>query len=178
MAWMNTSQSYGCVAKLFHWLVAILVLVMLMIGLGMHYVPSSWHGFTYNLHKSIGVVVLFIMMGRLFWRLVNEQPALPHSVSQSQRYLAWLNHWALYVTLFIMPLSGWLMATASGHVPYFFWLFHWSFPLVGLNQQLASWMVSVHYYTAWVLGGLITLHVLAALKHALIEKDGVVQRML
>lgn len=180
MTWMNTSQTYGFVAKALHWLVALLVLLMLMIGIamGVDYIPEGWHGWVYNLHKSLGIVVLFVMLTRLIWRLVNYQPPLPDSVPLLQRWLAWLNHWALYIALLIMPLSGWLMATASGHIPYFFWLFHWSFPLVGLNEQLASWMVSVHYYTAWVLGGLIMLHVLAALKHALIEKDGVVQRML
>lgn len=178
MTLRNSQTAYGVVAKSFHWLIAFLVVVMLVIGIGMAYVPSVWQGFVYNLHKSLGIVVLFVMLARLIWRLASYQPPLPDSLPLSQRWLAWLNHWALYMALLIMPLSGWLMATASGHIPYFFWLFHWSFPLVGLDQQLASWMVSIHYYTAWVLGGLITLHVLAALKHALIEKDGVVQRML
>lgn len=178
--WTNTQQSYGLVAKVFHWLTAVLVLAMLCIGLviGMGYIPTGWHGFVYNLHKSVGIVVLFVIIARLVWRLSNIQPPLPNSVPSSQRWLAWFNHWALYIALLVMPLSGWLMATASGHIPYFFWLFHWSFPGVGLNSQLASWMVSVHYYTAWVLSALIVLHITGALQHALIRQDGVIKRML
>lgn len=180
MSWMNTSQSYSSITKCFHWLVVCLVVVMLVLGIiiGLNYIPAGWHGFVYNLHKSIGIVVLFVMIARLIWRLSSIQPPLPQSVPVSQRWLAWLNHWALYIALLVMPLSGWLMATASGHPPYFFWLFYWSFPGVGHNLFLAGWMVVVHYYTAWVLAALIILHIAGALQHALIRQDGVIKRML
>ncbi len=138
----------------------------------------------YNLHKSIGVTVLALMMLRLFWRSFHAAPVLLVSVPRQERIAAHLGHLALYAALFLMPLSGWAMISASDKPSVLFG--YTAFPLIPWLSDLppdqkkdtAEIFKSIHEFTANVLLFLIVIHVGAALRHAFVLKDGIMSRML
>ncbi|HEY8190606.1 MAG TPA: cytochrome b/b6 domain-containing protein, partial [Micavibrio sp.] len=177
MIWKNTLERYGVVAKSFHWTVAVLVLGMLALGLYMTGLDISPFKFKlYFWHKSVGATILILMTLRLLWKLSNMRPAPLPSHEMWERALAKLIHALLYVCLFTMPLSGWVMSSAKGiAISVFGWF---TLPaIVAENKALAHWAVQVHNVAAWVLIGCIVLHLSGALKHHFIDKDSTLRRM-
>lgn len=177
MALKNTSESYGVVAKGFHWFVAIIVFIMLPLGFFMDSIPSL-HALLNTTHKSIGIMVLAIMALRLLWRLLNKSPSPPRSSSMVMVVIAKLMIASLYVALFVMPLSGWAMSTAAGHAPYFFGTFVLSMPWVLLGSPLLGLAHKVHDVLAWIIMALVLVHTAAAFYHHLVRRDNVLLRML
>ena len=178
MAWVNSRTQYGRVAKWLHWIIAILVITMLLGVFYLDYIPKSAKPMVIMLHKSTGILVLFLVIFRLVWALSQIKPSLPASVPKWQKKIARSIHGLLYVGLFIMPLSGWIMATAANKFPVFYGLFSWPFPFIQSNKGLARQLFQVHQLTAWILLTLVSLHILAALKHHFINKDNVMKSML
>lgn len=177
MIWKNTLERYGVVAKTFHWTVAVLVLGMLALGLYMAGLDLSPFKFKlYFWHKSVGATILILMTLRLFWKLLNVKPAALPTHETWERALAKLIHILLYVCLFAMPLSGWVMSSAKGiAISVYGWF---TLPaIVAENKELARLAVDVHEITAWVLIGCIVLHLSGALKHHFIDKDSTLRRM-
>jgi cytochrome b561 len=177
MIWKNTLERYGVVAKTFHWTVAVLVLGMLALGLYMTALDISPVKFKlYFWHKSIGATILVLMTLRLLWKLVNVRPAPLPSHEMWERALAKLVHALLYVCLFVMPLSGWVMSSAKGiAISVFGWF---TLPAIVVeNKDLAQAAVQVHYLAAWILMGCIVLHLSGALKHHFIDRDSTIRRM-
>ncbi|TAK75717.1 MAG: cytochrome b [Gammaproteobacteria bacterium] len=173
----NTTQNYGIVAILFHWIMAILIIGMLALGLYMTGLPKSLEKFQLiGWHKEYGILILMLAVLRVAWRLSNLLPSLT-TLPTWERLAARLTHFLLYVAMFIMPLTGWMMSSAAGYSVSFFGLF--TLPdLIGTNKDLAHTISEIHEYTAYALIALIILHVLAALKHYWIDKDNIMQRML
>lgn len=166
----NTPHSFGSVAKTLHWLITILVGVMLLTGYFLG-------GPLFVIHKLLGLAVLLLMIARIIWRVANVSPVLPLHITRFETILAHSTQGLLYLSLLIMPLSGWALATAFGHAPV---LGGWVLAFPGM-QHHAAWggtLVDIHNTLALVLMGLIGLHVLGAFKHFLIDRDGVLQRML
>lgn len=174
----NSNLSYGFVAKFLHWIIAFLVLFMLILGF---LLDSLSHGlradFFYDLHKSIGLSVLILMVIRLFWRMMNKVPELPFTTPGWEKLLSKTTHILFYLALILMPLDGWIMSVTSGYAPSYFGLFTLNLP-IEKNKALADFMTQVHQFLAWTLIVLITVHILAALKHYLFNKDTILQRML
>jgi cytochrome b561 len=182
MTLLNTAAHSGWPAKLLHWLVAALVLGLLVIGFTMVWLVSDLgRKFElYQLHKSFGVVVFMLVLLRLGWRWLNPQvPALPANLRPWERTAALLSHRSFYVLLLLMPLTGWLTASASplGVPTVVFGLFQLPNP-VGANPTIESVMSVVHATLAVTLVLLLVLHVGAALKHHLVLRDDVLVRML
>ncbi len=174
-------QRWSRPAIAFHWLAATLIVAMLAIGLMMtHAITSSGLRFDlYQFHKSLGFCVLAVMLCRALWRLLDQAPAPVPGMSAWQARLAQAMHGALYLTVFGMILAGWLnVSTTPLPLPTrFFGLFtvpNIARPNAGLSMQAAT----VHAWLAYLLIGLIALHAAAALKHHLIDRDGVLRRML
>jgi cytochrome b561 len=181
----NTTTGYGRVAILFHWTMAALILGMLALGLYMHNQPlTEPRTFQlYQLHKSIGFVVLALAALRLLWRVANPSPKLPEGMHPLERIGAHLGHAGLYALLFALPLTGWLMVSASP----------WGIPTVlfnvlpvphlpvpgalGTKEQAESLFKELHEAAAWLLIALIVVHVAAAFKHHLIARDDTLKRM-
>jgi cytochrome b561 len=114
---------------------------------------------------------------RLLWRSLNATPLLPTTLKPYERLLARLNHALLYVLLFAMPLSGWMMSSARGFPVSWFGFF--TLPdLVPKNKPLYDALLTTHQTLAWVLAAVVTLHVAAALKHHFMLRDDVLRRML
>lgn len=178
MALKNTTTRYGSVAKFFHWIVALAVIALLIVGFlmgGIH--DKALKMQVVNLHKLIGVAVLLLMLCRLGWRLVNVQPGYPTSTPAWERKAARGVHDLLYLALILMPLSGWIMSTAAGKAPH---LGAWLLTLPGISQSktLAHFCNNAHSVLAWIIITAVSVHLLAALKHHFIDKNNVLIRML
>jgi len=164
--------------KYLHWFMAILVLGMLGLGFLLGYFPGSIKPTAYMLHKSIGLTLLGLIILRLIWIVCLKKPSLPDAMPHWEFFLARFVQYSLYVFLFFMPLSGWLMATASNKIPVYFGWFRVPFPGIVPNKALAVWMSGAHSFIAFILLGLIALHIAGALKHRFIDKDNVLKSMM
>lgn len=163
---------------LFHWGMAALVIGLLGLGLYMSgQEPSPAVFKLYFWHKSLGVAVLVLVAARLAWRLSGMRPAALPTHKSWEKKLARATHFFLYLSLFIMPLTGWAMSSAKNFpVSVFGW-----FTLPGIypeSKEAASFFVTVHVIASKVLIGLIILHAAGAVKHHVIDKDGTLRRML
>lgn len=175
----NTEQSYGWLAISLHWLTAILVFGLFGLGLWMvelgYY--HAWYQKAPNLHKGLGVFLFALMSFRLIWRLLQIQPKALATHQKWEQIAAHATHWLLYLLLFVIMFSGYLISTADGRgLSVFGWF---SIPSLGQlfnNQEYLAGLM--HQYAAYVLMALVLLHVCAALKHHLIDKDKTLKRML
>ena len=178
MALRNNTLKYGSVAKLFHWLVAILIISLIIVGLVIDQMSASPQKLQLlGLHKSFGITVLSLAFLRFAWKLSNVAPLLPFKMGRWEKYAAHAGHALLYFFMFAMPLSGWFMSSAAGYtVSVFGWF---TMPnVIGPNQELRAFFSEAHEYMAFGLIAMITLHVFAALLHHFYYKDNVLLRML
>lgn len=171
-------QHYPQGFKYLHWFVAVFVMMMLSFGFVLSYLPGSIKPLAYMLHKSVGLTLLALMLMRLMWVACLNKPALPKAMPRWQYYLARFVQYSLYFFLIAMPISGWIMATASNKIPVYFGWFSVPFPGIISNKALAHWMREAHYFIAYILLGLIALHIAGALKHRFIDKDDVLNSMM
>jgi cytochrome b561 len=157
---------------------AILILGMLAVGFIMADMPPSDQKWVlYMYHKSTGTLVLGLAVLRLVWKFINIKPALPENLIPLHRFLAEASVPVLYLMMFIMPLSGFIMSDAFGKPVNFLNLYQ--FPsFIGPNKTIATTAAMVHYIAAFIFCGLILIHFLAALFHHFILKDTVLKRML
>jgi cytochrome b561 len=183
----NTALRYGTVAMSFHWVIAILVIANICLGLYMgELLRSDPMKFTiFQIHKSIGLTVLVLSILRLLWRVVNPIPPLPAGMNPVLRLAARASHFLLYFLIIFIPLTGYVMVSASplGNGTSYFFLFDWpNLPLfTGMTRaQLhpihETWETA-HVYLAWSAIVLIPIHVGAALYHGIVRRDGVLSRM-
>ncbi|MBV60880.1 MAG: cytochrome B [Nevskiales bacterium] len=174
----NTRQRWGAAAQLLHWSIAAAVLVML--GLGWWAESLGYSKLKVDLfwvHKSLGMLVLAAMTLRLLWRLTNPAPALPSGLKAWERGAAHVTHYGLYVLLLAMPLSGWVINSAANFPLSVFGWFEVP-AIVGPDDDLKSLASDVHGVLAWIIVGVLVLHVAAALKHHFVLRDDVLRRML
>lgn len=179
MQWRNSNSHYGLVSIALHWLVALAVFGLFGLGLWMvdlsYYDP--WRKAAPELHKSIGLLLFAVMLGRVVWRRVSPSPEPTPNQGRMTRLAAHAGHLLLYVGLFGVMISGYLISTADGAgIPLFDWF---SVPALisGLPDQ-AETAGTVHFYLAWGVVIFAVLHALAALKHHFIDRDATLTRML
>ncbi len=177
MAALDRGARFGAVSIFNHWVIAVAIIVMLAIGLTMDDDSSGPGGnFLLNLHKSIGVFVLIFGAWRVLWRLIWRFPQDVCSMPVWQKTAATAVHWLLLIAILVMPLSGYIGSSTSGHAVSFFGLF--SLPNLGEAKWISRLCWEVHETTANILIALVVVHVLAALKHHVIDRDGTLRRML
>jgi cytochrome b561/polyisoprenoid-binding protein YceI len=178
-------QRYTAVAIALHWTIAVLIIGMLAFGFildSMTYGPGSPKTALVQIHKSIGITILLLSVARLIWRLMNRPPPEP-PMPQWQKLLATTVHVLLYVLMIAMPLTGWIMASAStAHDTRFFGTLEVSLPGFGgmdveTRNSIDDSFHRVHFYLAWVIIGMLALHLAGAFKHQFIDKDGLLARM-
>jgi cytochrome b561 len=184
----SNAARYGSVAMSLHWLIAILLIANICLGLYFTDLPrGDPNVFTLaQIHKSIGLTVLVLSVIRVLWRLVNPVPPLPADMSRALKFVARATQFLLYFLIVAIPLSGWIMVSASRlglPTPYFF-LFNWPnlpfFANYALPAKIAAheqWE-AIHTYLAWSAIFLVPLHILGALYHQFVRRDGVLKRML
>ncbi len=183
VAWRNTYERYGAVAKALHWAVALLIPFQFATALLMLSVERDERvlgfaqGELYNGHKSIGLVLLTLAVARSLWRWAAGLPDWAPGLAPWERRLAQGVERVLYLSLFLMPLSGLLHVMAGGYGVNLFGL--WELPRVLPSQPLLAWAGEVtHSLAAYALVAALTLHLGLVAKHARIDRDGLLARML
>lgn len=169
---------YGGISRINHWLSFLLFSAVLIVGFTLAYgdLDREARGPVMNMHKATGTVLLLFAAWRVVWRLREGFIAPAAGTPAWQAAASRIVHWGMLVAMLLMPLSGIFMSLTGGRAIDIYGLF--SIPAIMENRDLAGLLRQVHGLTAWVLTGLIGLHVLAALKHALIDRDGTLGRML
>ena len=178
----SPTRRYRLPAIVLHWLLAVALLGLLGMGWYMTGLPFSPQRLKlYNWHKWGGVAVLALSVLRLAWRLAYRPPPLPAQVSAAMP--AWQHaahhgvHHLLYLLFLAVPLMGWLYSSAAGFPIVLFGVLPLP-DLIGKNQELAQALKPWHGYLAYTLAALVVLHVAAVVKHQLIDRDGLLRRML
>lgn len=173
----NTSQRYGFVAQSLHWLIVGLLIVQVTLAKIAADLPLGLDKLALLArHKSFGITILALAAIRLGWRFYDRPPPLP-PMPRWQLVAARVNHAALYFLLFAMPLTGWIMSSASNYPVSWFGLVQLP-DFVGPDRELKDLLKVVHKALANALFVLAGLHVAAALKHQLLDRDGLLFRML
>jgi len=188
----NTLKSWGALARGLHWVTVLLILVQIPLGFYMvdayETYKVDWADDTVFMraslwHNTLGFIVLLVVVVRLIWRATNVSPDLPSQLQTYQRWLARLTHGFLYLLLIIYPLSGWAALSAyEFEFPIFF--FGWD-SVPGIVPKVAEGAGTFDYpffadihKACWRLGAVVLgLHVIAAVWHQWVQKDGVLVRM-
>jgi len=173
----NTANSYGIVAKGFHWVLFLMLSFSIVAGNFLADMPKGAEKLqAAGMHKSFGAILLMLILMRFLWRLLNENPDLPVGTTTTEAIMAKGMHWLLYILMFAQPLSGIMMSQAAGIPVSFFGLFE--FPVfLDKNPGLAQFFRGMHG-TVWILLVLSVVgHVGAALHHHFFKKDDVLKQM-
>ena len=178
---LSSPISYTRTAKALHWLVALFILINFAIGLRMEYFPGfnhaspEWNSIFFW-HGSIGGLVLWLAVARLIWRAGHRPPPLPGSIPTIQVWAAHAVHALLYVMMLALPLSGYAHRVAGNHPVSFFGFFSWP-SVFSPSEPIRIEAGTIHLYLVIGLGVLLCIHFGAVLKHKLINRDGVAERM-
>ncbi len=193
------NKRYTKVAVILHWLIAFGILGMFAFGWYMTGLPreapeqlsydlfdwgiytwelskeSSPRAFYFNLHKSIGITLLGLIIIRILWRITHKPPALLTSYKTWERKLSTSAHHLLYLLMILVPISGLIMSVAGKYGVKWFGLDF----IAGIeNKPIREFFHETHEITGLIFLAIITLHILGALKHKLIDKDETMQRMM
>jgi len=170
------TRNYTRTAIGLHWLLALMIIGSFSVGTYMADLPFSPQRLKlYNWHKWAGVLILALSAARLLWRLSHRPPAALPMPAWQQRS-AHAAHLAMYVLFFAVPLVGWAYSSAAGFPVVLFGVL----PLpdfVPVNRELSEAIKPLHGWLALTLAGVVALHVVAALKHHLFDRDGTLRRM-
>jgi len=177
MCMYNTSESYGWMSKVLHWIMALIVMVMIGVGLYMTGLPKGESRTAiYATHKAVGIVVFLLLLHRFTWHFISPTPGFPSYFTEKEKKITKLVKYLLYLCLFIMPVSGYLMSSFGGHQISFFSLIQ--IPMIFTkNEMIGSIFKEVHYYISFAFIIFIALHVAGSLKHHFIVKDDALKRM-
>ena len=180
------SPRYTSVAIALHWLLALALGAMIAIGKNMYdadHQPISW---LFQLHKSIGITILVLVIARIVWRFMNPPPALPEAMASMEKRAAHGVHVGLYALMILLPLTGWIMVSVSPfaiatvlygavswpHLPAFAGL------ALETRELVYPRIENVHELLSWALIALFVLHLAGAIKHELSDEEGVIKRMI
>lgn len=171
---IDTVTRYNRTARTFHAILALLVIVNLALGLLQERLEDTVN--LTPLHKSIGLTVLFLSLARIGWRLTWKTPDYDSLLKRFDLLFAKIVHGVFYALMLILPLTGWIVASAGKRPLDWFGI---PFPKLAVEKgsQLAEVGYEAHEILGFVMLGLVVLHIAAALRHHFILKDGVLRRM-
>ena len=171
----TTSTHFNAVARVLHWLMAIMILAMLFLGAGM--MTSLTHRpWMINLHRPLGIAILLLVMVRLYNRLKHSPPPLPATLPSWQKLGAHISHVALYALMVALPLIGWATLSAAGYPVTMFGGLALP-PIVPVSAVWYGFLRDAHSVLAWLLFATVLAHLAAALIHGWIYRDGVFSSM-
>lgn len=176
---MNPSlHRYTGVAIALHWLIAFAILGTFLLGQYMTNLQLSPAKLKlYSYHKWIGVTIFLLVLMRIAWRLAHRPPLPPASMPAWQHSAASIAHFFLYALTLAIPVSGWLMSSASGFQVVYLGVI--PIPdLLAKSKDAAQELKQLHEALNWLMVLVVAMHVAAALKHHLMDRDDVLQRML
>ena len=180
-------QRYTRVAATLHWLIATLIAINVTLGFTAECFPDAWVRPMIDLHKSVGLTVLGLVLLRILWRLSHKPPPLPRSYPRLERISAHAAHIALYGLILLLPISGWMhdsaFKDAAANPLRLFWIIPWFRigPIAHLppatKEVVHSQLFALHVWAGYALYALVALHILGALKHQFIDRHAEFQRM-
>lgn len=175
-----TRSTYSRVAIILHWLIGLAIIGNLIGGLAHDLPPPEMRGLVMGLHKATGITILFLSVARLLWRLTHRPPPLAPTVKGWEKGLAHATHWGFYLLMILVPFSGWMMVSAAEQRRplTWFWLFDIPYLPVAQDKIAAAGANNAHETLAFVMIGLLVLHIGAALKHHYLDRDNTLARML
>jgi cytochrome b561 len=173
----DTAAGYGLPTRLVHWLMAIAIVGMYVLGLWMvdlnYYSP--YYRTAPDFHRSLGMLLLFVLVLRFGWRIVNVRPS-DDDLSLIERIAARIVHWGFYPLLFALMISGYLMSTADGRpIEVFGWF---SVPAIINDKGMEKTAGEIHEFLADLTMIIVLLHAAAALKHHFFDRGRTLVRML
>jgi cytochrome b561 len=172
----NAANGYGLITRLFHWAMSPLILLMIAIGYWISTLPGSEFKMSLiGLHKSTGLLILFLVVLRILWRSRNVQPDAPDTIPTWQHFLGKANILVMYCLLFLVPITGLSGSLTSGYPVSFYGLF--TIPVFIKNPEIASYCWGLHGIIPYVLLSCVVLHFLAAMYNHLILKNTVFLKM-
>ena len=175
---MTKSASYTNTAITLHWLVAFLIIGTFPLGVIMSDLPFSPLKLQLiSYHKWLGVSIFLLVIARLAWRVTHKPPAFPATMPAWQKRAANGLHYFLYLLVFIIPLTGWLMSSAKGFQTVYFGVLPLP-DLIGKDKALGNLLAEVHQTLNFLLLGLVIVHIAAALEHHFIDHDSTLSKML
>lgn len=179
----NTETSFGWVARSLHWATALLILLAIPLGIVANQMAYDTEAALaakaqlFSIHKTLGVAAFSVAVLRILWALTQPRPRPLHPGRRLETGLAETVHWLLYISLVMVPLSGWVHhAAVTGFAP-ILWPFGQTLPFVPKSEAVGAAAGAAHWVFTKVLIAALLLHVAGALKHHLIDKDGTLARM-
>jgi cytochrome b561 len=175
----NQANQYGMIQITLHWLIAFAVFGLFGLGLWMVELTyyDAWYRAAPDLHRSIGVLVVSLMVLRLLWRSFNPsvKPLASHQAWEVK--LAKVTHGLMYLLVVLLGVSGYMITTANGQP---LMVFDWfAIPAIDFGIEYQEELAGdVHEWLAWSLIGLAALHIIGALKHHFVDRDSTLKRML
>lgn len=160
----------------FHWATVALLVVLFGLAWTFDWVgPSDLSVTLVDLHRSFGILLFLVVLARLTWRATHRIDPAPHGSPRWERWLASGVQGGLYLCLLAMPILGWVASAMSGDTIRAFGL---ALPdVLVMNEDRSDWLFELHGTLAWVLLGLVALHVAGALRHYFVKRDGLTNRM-
>lgn len=175
---MNTSTPslhFNLLARVLHWLMAVMILAMLFVGVGM-VASVAWRPMLVDLHRPLGIAILLLVVVRLINRLRNPPPPLPSDLPRWQVLAAKASHVLLYALMFALPLLGWSMLSAGGYPIVMFAGLQLP-PIAPHDAGVYALLHGAHTWLAYLLFATVLVHLGAALMHAWVRRDGVFPAM-
>ena len=172
----NSSEAYGLLAKLFHWVTFIALIAQIPFGfylVGLEF--SDRRIDLENVHILMGISIFYFVLLRLLWKLFNPIPKTEHNFFKGQNFIAKANHFLLYASIFIITISGILKKLYMGEKLNFF-IFKYEFK--NTNFQLADSFYIIHIYANYLLIFLVSLHIAAVFVHHYFFKDKILKKLL
>ncbi len=177
---------YDTVAMTLHWVIAFGILLQIFMGLVMVHlaIPIGLKFQLYQLHKSIGITVLFAVALRLVWRLTHRPPALPETMPALEKTAAGATHFLLYAFMLALPFTGWIVVSVSPYnIPtVLYGIIPWPdlpwFSTLADKQTADTIAQFIHDWLGYIIIGILLLHILAALRHHFLLRDNILRRML
>jgi cytochrome b561 len=176
----NSKTDWGWLAKAFHWVGAAMILILLVHGWWMtHMTPRPERLANYAWHSALGYDLLVLLILRLLWRWLNPRPELPADLRRWEHVAARLAHAGLYVLMFAVSLTGWMVATTF-RVPMTKDLLGIDVPplVTAVDRSVRQWIEESHMVLAYVLAAVVLIHIVAALRHHFVKHNEVLRRMI
>jgi cytochrome b561 len=171
------APAYTLTARVLHWLTAVLIFSVIALGI---VIGNEWGGSLqsslFDLHRSIGALLIPVILLRLLYRWFNRPLPLPDTIPVLQRFAAHATHVGLYVLPIVQAIVGW-MGTSAYRAPIPVFGFFELPPILPQNRALSVQLFTVHSLLGIAIAGLITVHIGAALFHHFVRRDGILKRM-
>ena len=171
----NNLTEYGTISKIFHWLSAAVLLVQIPLGFYLVDLDFNEKRLTVeSVHVLLGLSIFYLTLLRLFYKILNPTPRLSSSIFPGQKLIAKLNHIFLYISIFIITISGALKKLFNGEILDIFFL---SLEIKD-NFDLAELFYDIHIFSNYTLIALILLHILAVIIHKVLFKENLLKKIL